>query len=407
MRLLIVNLHLDIGGVETLLIRLIPLLHKAGIDVTLLVLQNRINSEFLTALSPCCTIKYVGDAFPFDRRKLNQFFAGEFDVAFYTISQALLIGSWLLSRAGYVKTRTVLGAFQTEIFCAESEGWRYHRKLVQNLIRDLIPASSIIFGNLAGRDFHANKLGVGLDEAPIIQLFVDIEKYQYKSKRGLKRNKIISIGRVTEYKTYNFTMLTVIRNLRDAGFDLEWHVYGDGEQLEKFRKLVMELKLENAVFAHGALNYSRFQSVLDDAFLFVGSGTSLIEAAACGVPALTTIEYCKEAHTYGYISEIQGFNMIEPGLDKPVHSLEERIAELVACSDEKYVEIQEGGYAKACQYSGKNIVGEYVDVFRGAMGKGVSVRISSPQIFLYGVSAVLGHIVNRFRSISSRYHSIS
>ncbi len=402
MRLLIVNLHLDIGGVETLLARLIPLLNKTGIDITLVILQNRINPELLDTLTPYCTVKYIGDAFPFKKKSIQNFFSGSFDVAFFTISQALVIGSWMLSKAGYSNTRAVLGAYQTEIFCAESEGWRYHRRLIHKLVSKTIPASSIIFGNTAGRDFHSEKLAVNLDEAAIIRLFVDIKKYEFKDRQKLERKKIVSIGRITEYKTYNFTMLPVIKHLLDAGLKIEWHVYGDGDQLEKFRGMVSDLKLDDVVFAHGALNYSKFQSVLDDAFLFIGSGTSLIEAAACGVPALTTIEYCKEAQTYGYISEIKGFNMIEPSLDKPIYSIEDRIKQLISCTTEKYSTIQAQDYVKATQYSGKSVVGEYINVFRQAEKNGVAVHISTLQIITYMTSATLGHIVNKFRKITSR-----
>ena len=397
MRLLIVNLHLDIGGVETLLVRLIPLLSKAGVDVTLVVLQNRINPEFLSLLSPFCSVKYVGDAFPFDRKSTDKFFGGKFDVVFFTISQAIVIGSWLLSRAGYSDTKTVLGAYQTEIFCAESEGWRYHRKFIHNLIKNTIPASSIIFGNTAGRDFHSEKIGVNLENSPIIRLFVDIEKYEYKNKHLLPRKKIVSIGRITEYKTYNFTMLPVIKNLQDAGMDIEWHVYGDGDQFERFKKMISELKLNNIVFAHGSLNYSKFQAVLDDAFLFVGSGTSLIEAAACGVPALTTIEYCKEAKTYGYISEIDGFNMVEPGLNKKTYSIEDSVKKLILCSVEQYSTLQSENYAKAKQYSGKSVVNEYINVFEQSKKTGVVTHVSSFQIVSYMGSALLGYVFNKIR----------
>jgi glycosyltransferase involved in cell wall biosynthesis len=402
MRLLIVNLHLDIGGVETLLVRLIPLLNKAGIHVTLLVLQKKINQEFLDAISPFCTVKCLDDAFPFTRGHLRDFFGGEFDVAFYTISQALVIGSWLLHRAGYNKTKSVLGAYQTEIFCAESEGWRYHRTLVHRLVTQVIPPQSIIFGNTAGRDFHADRLKKNFDQSPVIRLFVDIEKYSFKDKHGIERKKIVSIGRITEYKTYNFTVLPVIRELVDMGHEAEWHVYGDGDQFDAFKRAVSENGLEGRVFAHGKLNYSRFQEVLDDAFLFIGSGTSLIEAAACGVPALTTIEYAADASSYGYISEIEGFNMIEPGLGKKTFDIKSKVLDLLLASPEAYVNEQQACYRKAEQYSGTSIIHEYVSVFEQSARAGTAVKLSSLQICAYGISATLGFIANKLKRMRAR-----
>jgi len=391
MRLLIVNLHLDIGGVETLLVRLIPQLAARNVSVTLLLLQRKVNEEFYDSLQPYCKIKFFDSAFPFTRRHLRDFLGEEPDVAYYTINQAFVFGSWLLTRAGY-STKPVLGAYQTEIFCALAKPWHYHRKIVQNAIRKSIPATSVVFGNTAGRDFHEERLGVNLHESPIVRLFVDVEKYKFIERADLPRKKLVSIGRISPYKTYNFTILPVVKKLVDMGHDLEWDIYGDGEDFDKLREQVGVMGLETRVRLHGVLSYSKFQHVLDDAFLFIGSGTSLIEAAACGVPALTTIEYATDATCYGFISEVQGFNLIEPSLDKKIFPIEEKILELIHADRQSYERLQQECYQKAMSYSGSSVVDEYVDVFNRARNCGATKRINSFQIVLYGASAALGYI---------------
>lgn len=382
MKLLIVNLHLEIGGVETLLARLIPLLQKQGVEVTLLLLQNKVNQELLDAVTPFCRVLHLKDAFPYTRGHLRKFFGQEFDVVFYTIARALLVGSWLLGRADYRSTKTVLGAYQTEIFCQEEKQNYYHQKLVRQLVSQVIPPSSIIFGNTAGRDHHAAKLGIDLRESPVIRLFVDVEKYTFKDRSSLPRKKIVSIGRITDFKTYNFTMLPVIKSLVAKGHDVEWHVYGDGEQFDEFKQAVADLGLQERVFAHGLLKYSQFEQVLEDAFLFVGSGTSLIEAAACGVPSLTTIEYAKEADSYGFICDIEGYNLIEPGLDKKVYKLEEKIEELIKSKTAGYSKIQLNCANKALLYSGKSVIKEYIDTLNYAKNNGKNTEITTKDIIL-------------------------
>jgi glycosyltransferase involved in cell wall biosynthesis len=399
MRLLIVNLHLEIGGVETLLVRLIPRLVESGVNVTLLLLSNRINKEFAKALKPYCEIKVISNAFPYSKEKVQKFLGGNFDVAFYTISQSLIVGSWLLNRAGYSNVRVALGVFQTEIFCAPSDGWRLHRKYIHYLLRCAIPSKSIIFGNSAGRDSHAERLGVNFSDSPIIRLFVDVEKYNFKDKLRLSRKKIVSIGRVNDYKTYNFTVMPVIKRLRESGLDVEWHVYGDGEQFDKFKQYIEAYKLELGVFAYGPIPYSQFQAVLDDAFLFVGSGTSLIEAAACGVPSLTTIEYWPEAETYGFISEIEGFNMIEPGLNKKIYKIEDRVRQLISASDEDYLRIQAAERNKAFEYSGTSVVSEYVKSFNQIKMMGSPLRVGIAGLLMYFIPATLGFFVNKIRNM--------
>lgn len=394
MRLLIVNLHLDIGGVETLLVRLIPQLHARGFQITLLLLQNRVNAEFLTALSPYVTIKHIADA-PLRRAGLREFFGGEFDLAFYTISQALIVGSFLLNRAGYNKTRVALGAYQTEIFCPEFRFWQYHRKIVQKIVSKDVPAFSMIFCNSAGRDFHAQRLSIVLEKSTVIRLFVDVKRYTYVERQNMPRRTIVSVGRVTEYKTYNFTYLAEVERLIAAGFDIEWHIYGDGEQLEQLRNEVRKRALGDRVFVHGALEYSRFEEVLRDSFLFVGSGTSLIEAAACGVPALTTVEYAPTALSYGFISEIDGFNMIEPGLALPTSPLGERTRELIGYSPERYLALQRACYEKAVSFSSTSIVDEYASVFKLVAAEGATVKISAWQMGLYVLTAGINHTIKK------------
>lgn len=390
MHLLIVNLHLDIGGVETLLVRLIPQLAQRGVSVTLLLLQRRVNREFYDSLQPYCKVKFIGDAFPFTKGHLREFLGAEPDVAYFTINQAYVFGSWLLTRAGY-STKTVLGAYQTEIFCAKAEPWQYHRNIVQNAIRRIIPAESIIFGNTAGRDFHADKLKANLDASPIVRLFVDVEKYKFIERSTLPRKRIVSIGRISPYKTYNFTVLPTIKKLVEMGHDLEWHIYGDGEDFDKLRQKIDAMGVATRVHLHGVMKYSQFQQVLDGAFLFIGSGTSLIEAAACGVPALTTIEYAEDARCYGFISEVKGFNLIEPSLDKKIFTIEEKILELLNANPQSYALLQEQCYQKAMSYSGSSVVDEYIAVFQAAMVDGVVTPINSPKIGLYCMSAAVGY----------------
>ena len=390
MRLLIVNLHLDIGGVETLLVRLIPQLARRGVSVTLLLLQRNVNQEFYESLQPHCDVKFIADAFPFTQGHLRTFLGPQPDVAYFTINQAFVFGSWLLTRAGYA-TKTVLGAYQTEIFCTPAKPWQYHRKIVQNAIRTWIPAQSVVFGNTAGRDFHADKLAANLDASPIVRLFVDVEKYKFIPRAGLPRTKIVSIGRISPYKTYNFTVLPVIKKLIDTGHELEWHIYGDGEELEKLREKITSMGLARHVSLHGVMSYSKFQQVLDGAFLFIGSGTSLIEAAACGVPSLTTIEYAEDARCYGFISEVEGFNLIEPSLDKKIFAIEDKIFQALTATPDAYEQLQEECYQKAMTYSGSSVVDEYIVVFKAASSAGVVTKISSLQIALYCASAALGY----------------
>lgn len=378
MKLLIVNLHLDIGGVETLLTRLIPIFKEKGIEVTLLLIRRKCNPELMAKLDGSCTIRFLDELFPFSKKKINDRLGEKFDLVFCTISYALIIGGWLVKRAGLGYPKFVPAVFQTQIYCEDSDA--YYWRLTRHLVAKEIAPGSMIFGNSASRDIHAQKLGVDYSKSAVVRLFVDVDKYQFKYRQDIPRKKIVSIGKVISYKTYNFTMLDVMSSLLREGHEVEWHVYGDGPQLAELAETVKQRKLEGQVVLHGALPYSKFESVLADAFLFVGSGTSLIEAAACGVPSLTTIEYSETPISYGFISEIVGFDMIEPGLDMPTHLLGDKIKFLLECDPASYREVQDACLQKARQYSGDSVIADYMRVFADSASNGSCIRVSSLQL---------------------------
>lgn len=400
MRLLIINLHLDIGGVETLLTRLIPVFKKNGVEVTLLLLRRKFNAELISRLDGCCRIRFLDELFPYTKKRIEEKLGSEFDIVFCTISYALIIGGWLVSRAGLGAPKFVPAVFQTHIYCEDSDS--FHWCLTRHLVAKEINPQSMIFGNNAGRDIHAQKLGVDYSSSPIVRLFVEIDKYSFKCRKNLPRKKIVSIGKIISFKTYNFTMLDVISSLLSDGYDVEWHVYGDGPLLAELIARVKQRKLENQVILHGGIEYSQFESALADAFIFVGSGTSLIEAAACGVPALTTIEYSEAPISYGFISEIAGFDMIEPGLNMPIHQLADKIKYLLECDHDQYMGAQDACLNKAMQYSGDSIIVEYLRVFSDSKINGSCIHVSTYQLLRVFASFV----TSRFhRMLSKRLNS--
>lgn len=397
-KLLIVNLHLRIGGVETLLARLIPLLNMRGFEITLLIIQDDPDPELLATISKHCVVKFISrEAIPPKKKNIERLLNDSYDLVFYTISQAVVLGSWFLNRIGKSNVSASLGIFQTELFCPPKSRYKFHHNIIRNILRDEIRPESLLFANTAGRDIHAKKLGTDLSCSNVIRLLVDVEKYRYRDRSGLVRRKIVSIGHFTPYKTYNFTMLPVVASLMAAGFPVEWHVYGEGELLEKFKSNIVEAKLSHVVFSHGSLKYSELESVLQDAFLFVGSGTSLIEASACGVPALTTIEYANGPVSYGYISEIQGYNLIEPGAEKRIVNLYEKILNVLEMNSADYAALQQACFLKANEYSGKSVIQEYVSFFETAKLAKSVIEVSTSRVGLYFLGAFLSYLINRLK----------
>jgi glycosyltransferase involved in cell wall biosynthesis len=365
-KILIINYYLKIGGVETLLEKLIPKFVEKKIEVTLLLIKSMADSEIENELKKYCKILYLNNLVPYNKNKLLNSLDQNIDIIFCTVPQALIWACYIRKTANLKNSKIILGAYQTDLFCNVPKWFDFHKKILKKYITRRVNYKNIVFPNTASRETHANRLSHNYMNSPIINLFVDTSKYHFRNKDKCPRNVIVSVGRIVDFKTYNFTMVSVIKELIDKNYNIEWRVYGDGPQFDKLKNLVINEDLKNNILLFGNLDYSKFESVMSDAFLFVGSGISLLEAAACGVPALATIEYSNEPITYGFIGEIEGNSFIEPNIKMKKYLLINKITQLIEANLEDYKLQQLSCYKKLRDFNDKNIVDKYVEAFNKA-----------------------------------------
>jgi hypothetical protein len=123
------------------------------------------------------------------------------------------------------------------------------------------------------------------------------------SKNGSIRTpmwgRIVSVGRLAPMKEYNIYMIDVVARLRQRGFPVTWTVYGEGVFADIMKARINELGLTEAIELKGKLAYSQFASAMQHAYIFVGMGTSIIEASLCGVPGVVALAYEATGVTYG------------------------------------------------------------------------------------------------------------
>lgn len=99
---------------------------------------------------------------------------------------------------------------------------------------------------------------------------------------------------MVDFKTYNKHIINILDEINHLGYNLEYYIYGDGPErffLEKLAKTKIHFK--------GSID---LPNILNNAFLFVGSGTSIIEASAGGIPSIIGIESEDRPYTYGLFS---------------------------------------------------------------------------------------------------------
>ena len=99
-------------------------------------------------------------------------------------------------------------------------------------------------------------------------------------------------------------MIDVVRELRERGHDVTWTVYGEGKYETAMRERIKRLGLEQVVSLKGSVPYEHLWRALEDACIFIGMGTAILEAALFKVPSLFAVPYDQEGLTYGPIYQL-------------------------------------------------------------------------------------------------------
>ena len=329
---------LNLGGMETLIVRLSQSLSAQGHSVSLLLTdtpeQRNAGEETLVGeVRKHARIFFAETRFALASRSLKALKAETFDILYAFESNSLVL-AFLIQGEFQPQAKVVTGVYHGREYCSISPNQRFLHRLASQLMQKM-PLTNILSINEAFLKEHQDWLGRDFTGAPIVPLAIDLSRFE-NVKRSADPRKIVSIGRITDFKTYNFTMLDTLQILKERRLTFEYHVYGTGTQFDLLKAEVSKRSMEAQVFLHGSLPYSEFGTVLESAFVFVGMGTAVIEAAACGVPSLPAIESQPLPVTYGFLHETREPWIGELVEGEPQFTLQDKIEALARLSEQDY-----------------------------------------------------------------------
>jgi len=162
--------------------------------------------------------------------------------------------------------------------------------------------------------------------------------------RGNESNVIVSVGNLKLFKTYNFNMLPVIKGLLEKGYDLRYHIYGDGPERARLQKKIHDLGLDQHVFLKGQIPYQDFHKVVENARVFVGLGTAVLEASAAGIPSLMAVSYSKEPVSFGFVQQVPDYNAGTPIKGYRYESLSDLLEYVIKLDRKNYDQLRREGY---------------------------------------------------------------
>lgn len=177
----------------------------------------------------------------------------------------------------------------------------------------------IIFFNEASSTFTKEKNNVSELNEMLFPIGIDVPIKKKIAEPGESGDliKLLSIGRLVEFKKYNRYMIDLVKKLIDSNINVVYDVYGDGPLKDELIEAANEKQLSSFIQYKGSIDYSDIDKTLVEYDLFIGSGTSLLQAAANGVSSIIAIENESLPVTYGFFSSIPGIDYHEQRLPYP------------------------------------------------------------------------------------------
>jgi 1,2-diacylglycerol 3-alpha-glucosyltransferase len=400
------------NGGSTFILRVAREFSRRGQRCAVVLLSDREDPSIVNELRGCADIYYLRD-FQFDRGRLFPGLLGSF--APLRAGQLLQV----LGRYGrHIHAMSVFGLILGRRLINDRDDFRltvgvYHqneflfrgfnnyfgRKVIQ-IFKDM-PTENIIFYNEYTIENYRKFFNRNYSTSCLLPIGVFISGNCFPRAPEAKY-KIISIGNLERFKTYNRHIIGVVAAMKLRFPEIAYEIYGDGPERKPLEIFARSMGVADRVVFHGALDYSKFYDAVRECDLFVGSGTALIEAASVNRPAMIGIESIDSAETYGFLSDARGFSYNENIPDTIKYPMLELVTNLFS-SSEYWEKVARDCLAKSQEFSIESTV-------TGLEGAGVEAELPEGILRKYtvmrlAISAILmkvGECLKIYESFSGR-----
>lgn len=327
------------NGGTTFLIRMAREYQQRNITIKVIVLYDNFSAEHLNDLEKYADVLFIKDfganffsyfsksqMFPFiinlKNNKIKELIGNE-----STLHVMGVFGYILAKRIQKIipRLKITVGVYHQNEFMYDSFPCFFNRWVYDEMAQ--LNCNYFIFFNNSMRLAYSKYFKDDFVNSPLLPIGIPKKKGIFIQKEYIPR-LIISVGNLVGFKTYNKHIINILPRLLNIYPDIQYHIYGVGEELNKMNELISSLKLNNYVSIKGILDYNKFDEIVSQANVFIGNGTAVLEAANVGVPSITGIESCELPVSYGFVSDIEGFDYNEYVMDKKVFEFENLLINL-------------------------------------------------------------------------------
>lgn len=334
---------LPVGGIETFFVRMAKERFNKNLSTSILLLSKpeQSNQELLAEMK-----KYANVIFPDEIFYGSSLLCSRLPLLF-PLKQKIILNSLkevdqihvfdgLHALLGYRITKQLnrdipitIGFYHYIKYLWGGNKVAWHEKVNRKFVFNYLPEESLLFFSEGNRDLYIKHKQQKFEKSKTFRLGVIDKKDVILKGDFVTPLKIAAVGRLVEFKTYNFYMIDVVKKLIDKGVDVKFDIYGDGPLKKQVQEKINKANLQDKIILKGTLDYSRFDSTVSSYDLFIGSGTAIIQASSLGVPCITGVENVIEPKTYGYFCDVWQHEYNLKGLELPLFNVEDVIYDFV------------------------------------------------------------------------------
>ena len=360
---------LGIGGIETFFVRIAKERHSRGLETKIILrYPEKSNPELLKEMRLYAKVFNYADIFnapnplmffkllcPIKNKSLKNLLTGITQIHVFQGDDALLAAR--LKRHANSNVPITVGFYHYVHYLWGGDDIPYYEKVNRKYVLEYLPKKSLMMfsqDNIAlyekfyGSDFSsANTFSIGVIETKNI------------SPPTLIRNdmvRICAVGRLVDFKTYNYHLINVIKKLIDNGNHVQLDIFGDGPTRASLESEINAQKLTGFVNLKGSFDYSHFNEVVKNYDLFVGTGTAIVQASALGIPSITAIDHATDASSYGYFYKVHNRQYGRSGLNIKHVNMYDIIEKYCILSNEEIIALRQKHLDSTEQFIIKNSV---------------------------------------------------
>lgn len=296
------------GGIETLIIRMANYFVSEGVRINVCCSAN---GEFQALLDSKVNVVIYKETVDLIKT------INALDHTKYTGSRVLVMSFDPISAARALKvemalSKTLLVTHVSGVFHPRAyfmTGERKDRIFLNYLLARAIGKDRLFFMNKECRESHSIKWGADFSSSPIIALPINCFYASWKPS-GKAKVRVVSVGRLVDFKAYNLGAARIVRDSLDRGIEVTWDIFGDGPLCNSIEAEIEVSGMANYVQLMGPLDYNDFSTTVADYDFFIGMGTAALEAAMVGIPTIcATVD--EASRCYGYLHELPFGNLGE------------------------------------------------------------------------------------------------